>query len=140
MSTGLPAETISEFRVRVASDDLVFSAAHFITWGSTACERLHGHTYRAAAEVFGPLDGHQCVVDFTILRAVLKEILAELDHRVILPTEHSALRVTKGPSEVEASFDQRRWIFPSDNCLLLPIANTTTELLAAYVGQRLRER
>ena len=55
---------MADFRVRIANDDLVFSAAHFITWGSTACERLHGHSYRVAAEVAGPLDRHQCVADF----------------------------------------------------------------------------
>ena len=33
----------------------------------------------------------------------------------------------------------RRWVFPQDDCLLLPVANTTTELLAQYVGERLFE-
>ena len=28
-------------------------------------------------------------------------------------------------------------MFPKDDCLLLPIANTTTESLAQYVGERL---
>ena len=42
------------FHVRIANDDLVFSAGHFITLGGGRCERLHGHTYRVAAEVSGP--------------------------------------------------------------------------------------
>jgi len=31
----------------------------------------------------------------------------------------------------------RRWTFPQDQCLLLPIVNTTTELLAQYVAEHL---
>ncbi len=131
---------MADFRVRIANDDLVFSAAHFITWGSTACERLHGHSYRVAAEVAGPLDGHQCVADFAAVHGALREIVAELDHRVLLPAGHAALRLSVGAAEVEVALAGRRWVFPRDNCLLLPIADTTTELLAQYVGGLLRER
>jgi 6-pyruvoyltetrahydropterin/6-carboxytetrahydropterin synthase len=28
-------------------------------------------------------------------------------------------------------------VFPSGDCRLLPVANTTSELLAAYIGERL---
>ena len=126
-----------QFHVRVAGDDLVFSAAHFLVWEGGGGERLHGHTYRAAVEVFGPLNENQCVVDFLAVRNALKNILAELDHRVLLPARHPAIRVTSRVGEVEAVFADRRWVFPEDECLLLPIANTTTELLAQYVGERL---
>ncbi len=40
-------------------------------------------------------------------------------------------------NEVEVTFDQRRWIFPRCDCVLLPIQNTTAELLARYIGRRL---
>ncbi len=128
------------FHVRIASDDLIFSASHFITLEAGACERLHGHTYRVAAEVFGPLDDNQYVVDFLALRGALKNIASELDHRMLLPTEHPSIRVASDGGQVEVSFADRRWSFPDDDCLLLPIANTTTELLAQYIGQRLLAR
>ena len=125
------------FRIRIANDDLVFSAGHFITLGGGRCERLHGHTYRVAAEISGPLDAEQCVVDFLALRNALKAVVAELDHRMLLPTRHPAIRVSSRSGEVEVSFADRRWVFPEDDCLLLPVANTTTEMLAQYVGERL---
>ena len=31
------------------------------------------------------------------------------------------------------------WLFPRADCVLLPIENTTAELLARYIGERLRE-
>jgi len=125
--------------VRVASDELVFSAGHFITVPGGLCERLHGHTYRVAAEIWGPLDESGCVVDFRALRDALKSVLAELDHRVLLPAEHPAIQVSSRAGEVEVRWADHRWLFPQDDCLLLPLANTTTELLAQYVGQRLLE-
>jgi 6-pyruvoyltetrahydropterin/6-carboxytetrahydropterin synthase len=127
------------FHVRVSGNDLVFSAAHFITAAPEHCERLHGHNYRVAAEVQGPLDEQQCVVDFIALRETLRAILAELDHRVLLPTGHPAICVADAGKEIEVRFAERRWVFPRGDCAMLPIANTTAELLAEYVAERLRK-
>src|SRR5262245_45196888 len=125
------------FKVRVTKDYLVFSAAHFITFARNICERLHGHNYRVAAEVEGPLDENHYVVDFIALRDTLRQIVAELDHHVLLPTEHPLIRVTAGEHSVEARFEERRWEFPREDCVLLPLAQTTAELLAQHIGKRL---
>jgi 6-pyruvoyltetrahydropterin/6-carboxytetrahydropterin synthase len=130
---------MERYSVRISKDDLVFSAGHFITYEGEVCEPLHGHDYRVAAEVHGPLDENQYVVDFLALHDALKAIVDELDHRVLLPTEHPRIRVSAGEREVEVTFDDRRWVFPRGDCLLLPLANTTTELLARHVARRLRD-
>ena len=124
------------YRVRVCKDYLVFSAAHFITYGGGICERLHGHNYRVAAEVFGPLDENHYVVDFIALRDVVKAIVDELDHHVLLPTGHRLIQVDADEDQVQATFADRRWVFPRADCILLPVANTTSELLARYIGRR----
>jgi 6-pyruvoyltetrahydropterin/6-carboxytetrahydropterin synthase len=125
------------YHVRVAKDYLLFSAAHFITFDGNICERLHGHNYRVAAEWFGPLDENQYVVDFIALRDALRAIVGDLDHYVLLPTEHPTIQVRADETSVEATFAERRWLFPRGDCKLLPVANTTAELLARYIGQRL---
>jgi 6-pyruvoyltetrahydropterin/6-carboxytetrahydropterin synthase len=127
------------YHVRLAKDYLVFSAAHFITYNGDVCERLHGHNYRVAAEVHGPLDENHYVVDFIALRDTLKSLVDELDHHVLLPTGHPLIRVQPTEESVEATFRDRRWVFPRGDCVLLPVPNTTTELLARYLGERLRE-
>ncbi len=129
----------TSYYVRVEKSQHVFSAGHFITYDGGTCERLHGHNYRVAAEVAGPLDENHYVVDFIALRDALHAISAELDHRMLLPTEHPQIHVEDDGREVTATFEDRRWVFPSDDCLLLPLANTTTELLARYLGKRLLE-
>jgi 6-pyruvoyltetrahydropterin/6-carboxytetrahydropterin synthase len=125
------------FSIRVANDDLFFAAAHFITIRGGQCERLHGHTYHVAAEIKGSLDEHHYVADFVAVRKILKTILADLDHHVILPAHHATIRVVPGTEEVEVTWTDRRWVFPKADCLILPIASTTTELLAEYVARRL---
>ena len=125
------------FRVRVTNDFLVFSAAHFITYEGHVCERLHGHNYRVQAEISGPLDENSYVFDFVALRETLRRITLALDHHVLLPTLHPDILVTEDAREIMARFEGRRWVFPREDCVLLPVANTTAELLARYIGRRL---
>lgn len=124
--------------VRLEKDDFTFCAAHFITFAGNICEPLHGHNYRVAAEVSGPLDENHYVVDFIAARDTLKELTRQLDHRVILPTEHPAIKVSIEGAEVIARFEERRWVFPASDCVLLPVANTTAELLARHLGEQFR--
>lgn len=127
------------FRVRVTKDHLVFSAAHFITFNGNVCERLHGHNWRTAVEVSGPLDKNRYVFDFIALRDSLQKIVNELDHRVLLPMSHRKIHVTSGEREVIATFDDRRWVFPVEDCVILPVENTTAEEIALWIAKRLSE-
>ena len=131
--------TEPRFRVRVTKDHLVFSAAHFITFNGNICERLHGHNWRTAIEVVGPLDENRYVFDFIALRDSLQQIVNELDHRVLLPTTHPQIRVQTDDREVIATFADRRWVFPREDCVLLPVENTTAEEIALWIAQRLRD-
>lgn len=125
------------YRVRVTKDHLVFSAAHFITFAGNICERLHGHNWRTAVELVGPLDENHYVFDFIALRDALQSIVDELDHRMLLPTRHPKIRVEAGDAEVEVRFEDRRWVFPREDCVLLPVENTTAELIARWLAKRL---
>jgi 6-pyruvoyltetrahydropterin/6-carboxytetrahydropterin synthase len=125
------------YRVRLDKEYHVFSASHFITFDGDVCERIHGHNYRVAVEVGGPLDENSYVIDFIALRDALKAITDELDHHVLLPTEHEKIRVEAGGNEVRVVFEDRRWVFPRCDCVLLPLPNTTAELLARHIGRKL---
>lgn len=126
-----------QFRVRVTKDHLVFSAAHFVTIADF-CERLHGHNWRVGAVVAGDLDENTFVVDFIALRDTLQEIVNQLDHHVLLPTQHREIQVTELPDDsVEVLHGEKRWQFPAEDCILLPIDQTTAERLAEWIGQQL---
>lgn len=132
--------TAPRFTVRVTKDHLVFSAAHFITFAGNVCERLHGHNWRVAVELDGPLDENRYVFDFIALRDALQAIVNELDHRVLLPENHPTIRVSSSEREVVAEFEDRRWVFPREDCVLLPVENTTAELIAGWIAGRLLDR
>ena len=126
--------------VRLQKESLVFSAAHFITFAGNVCERLHGHNYGVVVEIEGPLDENQYVIDFIALRDTLQALVGELDHHMLLPTSHPQIQVVAGEREVEVRFEDRRWVFPLGDCVLLPVANTTSELVAEYLGNKLLSR
>lgn len=131
--------TAERYRVRVTKDHLVFSAAHFITFNGNICERLHGHNWRVAVEVAGPLDENSYVFDFIALRDATQQLVNQLDHRMLLPMQHPAIHVTEDVHEVTATFEKRRWVFPREDCVLLPVANTTAELIARWLAGQLRQ-
>lgn len=130
---------MTTYNVRVTKDELVFSAGHFITFDGEHCERIHGHNWRVAVEVADDLDRNSYVFDFIALRDLTRAIVAELDHRMLLPTESRLIHLEEDGPNWLARFGDRRWSFPRDECALLPIANTTAELIADLIGQRLRQ-
>jgi 6-pyruvoyltetrahydropterin/6-carboxytetrahydropterin synthase len=127
------------FKVRVTKDHLVFCSGHFISYQGHQCERLHGHNYRAAVEVEGKLQEDYYVFDFIALKNRTKAITDELDHFMLLPTKNPVIKVEEVGASVRALYRDREWVFPRGDCVLLPIENTTAELLARYIAGRLLE-
>ena len=129
------------FSVTVAKEDLVFAAAHFITLPGHRCERLHGHNSRAGVTVEGNLDPESWfVVDFLTLKGLMTRFTGEWDHRVLLPAQNPQLTIARTGERVTVRFDGAdRYSFPADDCLLLPVANTTAELLAEHLAHRVRD-
>jgi 6-pyruvoyltetrahydropterin/6-carboxytetrahydropterin synthase len=127
------------YKVRVTKDHLVFCSGHFISYEGDKCERLHGHNYRAAVEVEDDLDENQYVFDFIALKDLTRSITDELDHRMLLPAQSALIRLEEDGSNWRVRYRDRYWSFPRDECAVLPIANTTAELLADYVSTRLRQ-
>jgi 6-pyruvoyltetrahydropterin/6-carboxytetrahydropterin synthase len=130
-----------EFRVSVTKDYLVFSSAHFITYTGHRCEGLHGHNYRVRVTVEGALDEESWFVfDFTVLKKIMKQLCDDIDHKVLLPLEGSRIRVTEQGETINVAVDdQPRYVFPLRDCALLPIPNTTVEMLATLLTSRLRQ-
>ncbi|MCP4942760.1 MAG: 6-pyruvoyl tetrahydropterin synthase family protein [Planctomycetaceae bacterium] len=124
------------YRVDVSKEQFVFSAAHFITFASDICERIHGHNYGVRASVEGPLDENRYVVDFIALRDAVLQQTQALDHHVILPSDHAEIKITSDEKETTATFRDRRWVFPNEDCVILPVINTTAEEIARVIAER----
>ena len=123
--------------LRVAGNQLAFSAGHFITLADGVCESPHGHDYRVCVELWGGLGPHHYLVDYVALEKLIQSLLGQWDHKVLLPASHPEIHVAEGPREVTVTFADRRWVLPRGDCRLLEVANTTTERLAEQLAMRL---
>lgn len=132
----MPAD---RYTVRVTKDYLVFCCGHFITYDGTECERLHGHNYRAAVEVDGLLDRNHYVFDFVALKHRTRDIVDELDHHMLLAANNPLLPVEDAGPNWVVRYKEKFWSFPKEDCVVLPIENTTAELLAKWMAGRLVE-
>ena len=130
-----------EFSVSVTKDHLVFSSAHFITFAGHRCEGLHGHNYRARVTVEGRLDDDVWFVfDFVAIKRVMKRLCDEIDHKVLIALENPKLQVAECGDSVTVAYEGKpRYVFPKADCALLPVPNTTAEMLAELLTDRFRK-
>jgi len=129
-----------EFRVSVTKDYLVFASAHFITFPGHRCEGLHGHNYRVAVTLDGQLDEEiWYVFDFVTLKHIMRRLCDEIDHKVLLPLQNPKLQIAESEESVTVAYEGKpRYVFPRADCALLPVPNTTVEMLAELLANRLR--
>jgi len=131
----------SRFRVQVSKDYLVFASAHFITFRGHQCETLHGHNYRVGVAVEGSVDAEAFfVLDFSILKQITRRFVDEIDHKVLLPTQNPKLSFHEDGDRLRVDyFGRPTYVFPTRDCALLPIQNSTAEMLAQYLGTQVRD-
>jgi len=123
------------YSVSVSKDYLTFSAAHFLTIPSHKCEFLHGHNYVVTVTAEAAMDRTTgFVVDFAVVKRLLRPMIDALDHRVLVPTENPqvALRAEGELTAVEYR-GSRRFLFPTAHVAQVPVSDTTAELLAEYL-------
>jgi 6-pyruvoyltetrahydropterin/6-carboxytetrahydropterin synthase len=129
------------FRIAVTKEDFVFAAAHFITFAGHRCETLHGHNYRVGITLEGELEPDSWyVADFSVVKKIMRRLTDELDHKVLLPTGSPIVGVAREGARVSVAVGgEPRYVFPERDCVLLPIPNTTVEMLARHLTGRVRE-
>lgn len=125
--------------LHIRNQYLAFSAAHFTIFSATERERLHGHNFAVSAELTTPVGDDGLCFDYNIVKSRLRSLCDALDEYLLLPTRSPHLDVREVDDLIEARFDGKTLRFPSDETLLLPIANITAEELSFYLLERLLE-
>ena len=124
--------------IRVFKEYLKFSAAHFLIFADGSAERMHGHNYRVAARLAALHLADGMVLDFKVAKDLLSDILARLDERVLLPELHGELTCRPlDEDEVEVRYRAKRYVLPTEDVVVLPISNTSSENLAEWIGGEL---
>jgi 6-pyruvoyltetrahydropterin/6-carboxytetrahydropterin synthase len=127
---------MSVYHVHVSRDNLMFAAGHFVSYDGDKVEPLHGHNYRFGVTVEGPLDANAYVFNFVTLKRLMKRVADELDHRTILPRDNPLISVEPQDDGGVIVRARGRWYrLPQEDVVILPLPNTTAEMLARTFGQ-----
>jgi 6-pyruvoyltetrahydropterin/6-carboxytetrahydropterin synthase len=128
------------FSIEVAKDYFNFASAHFLIFANGKREPLHGHNYQVSVVLEGDLDRAGVVLDFISFKPLVKRICDRLDHRTLIQTGSPAIAVRERSQEIEVRHGKQKIILPREDVILLPLANTSTELLAEYVANQIRRQ
>jgi 6-pyruvoyltetrahydropterin/6-carboxytetrahydropterin synthase len=80
------------------------------------------------------------VLDFSILKQITRRLVDEIDHKVLLPVQNPKLAFHEDGDRLRVDyFGQPTYVFPRRDCALLEIQNSTAEMLAQYIGTRVRD-
>jgi 6-pyruvoyltetrahydropterin/6-carboxytetrahydropterin synthase len=126
------------FSIEVAKDYFNFASAHFLIFTNGRREPLHGHNYQVSVALEGELDRAGVILDFIRVKPLVKRVCDSLDHRTLIQTESPLVAVRQRAGEVEVRYKKQRLVLPRSDVILLPLINTSTELLAEYVADQIR--
>jgi len=126
------------YKVIINSNEIKFSASHFLK-EPLKCSRLHGHNYYVSVELEAKLDENYFVEDFYKLKKKVKEIIKTLDHFVLIPEKSSDFKFIRKKDSLEVITSNKRYVFPLSEVVFLPISATTSEMLAKYIHDKIKE-
>lgn len=127
--------------IRLAKEDFKFSAAHFLIFPDGSKERLHGHNYRVAVELEMGLSDDGLVADFKAVKPAIRALCNELDEFWLVPGEHPAVEIeARDDGHTMVTYHDCRYMAPTSEVVVLPIANTSSELFAAWIARELDRR
>ncbi len=117
----------------LSRDYFVFACAHFVI-GENFFEPLHGHNYKIKVNVFGEQGTDNMVLDFHDIKEVVKPIVDELDHHVLLPASNKHIKIIEKGEQIIFKVPRlnKEYEFPKEDVIILPIENTTVEEMSHY--------
>jgi 6-pyruvoyltetrahydropterin/6-carboxytetrahydropterin synthase len=135
----MPPTTPDErFRLCLAKEDFKFSVAHFTVFSPEQAELLHGHNYRVTVELAGREVGELgLLADLDRVKADIRRLCGALDSRTLLPADCPLISWQHTEGAIEVTYGERRYRIPEADVLLLPLANSSMELLARHLWRQL---
>ena len=116
-----------KIRFIVGIEGLSFDSANYTLGESKKCLNLHGHTFKVSVEILGEVEQSSgMVLDFSTLKRIVKEVVRDYDHKVILPRGHAASATIRGPFRTEIKE--------------LEYPHATAEYIALEIAERIYEK
>lgn len=98
-----------------------FEGAHILQESkSVECQNIHGHSYIIEVFFRSPeLNHHEMVLDFKVIKSLVKSIIDKWDHKLLVPPKFGNLANIKVPGVIYVDF------------------NPTAENMAKYLYQKI---
>lgn len=127
------------FVIHLQKENFKFSCSHFTVLSEKTAEHLHGHNYqlRVALKVKDLDPNLGFAFDFNEIKPLIKNLCDEVDEKILLPDSSPYVHVTKEESQILVQFTHRKYSFPKEDTILLPIRNVTSEELARWACLKL---
>jgi 6-pyruvoyltetrahydropterin/6-carboxytetrahydropterin synthase len=104
-------------------------------------EPLHGHNYRVQVKGEAPRLTGDMVFDFLDIKPIVREVCDSLDHKLLIPKDNTFLKIyTEKRNFIIETPDESIFSIPQSDTLLLPILNTSSERIAAYICDEIRTK
>jgi len=100
-------------------------------------EALHGHNYQVAIDVELRAGAEDRFLDFRSIKDLLRPICEGLDEKILLAAANPKVERRVIGDEVEVRACGKRYVFPLDEVVALPVTNITTEELASWLAKEL---
>ncbi|CAG9314638.1 unnamed protein product [Blepharisma stoltei] len=128
------------FELKVYHKTCSFNAAHILA-GQSWQEDLHGHGYTIAVMIKSKVIGADgFVVDFSVIKAALKQLCQTLNNKVLVASKSTSLQVVDLEDHIRILAPRNTFYeFPKRMCALLPINNSSAEELAKYISESIWE-
>jgi 6-pyruvoyl-tetrahydropterin synthase len=123
--------------LEMARTEFGFYAAHIALYNGEV-EPLHGHTFQVALRVSGEPNTSGMVVEFSEIKPAMRDAVAPLRRRTLVPGQAPELRITPNGESLSIICGRKRYLLPTEDVTMLPLANTTLEALAGYLLSRVR--
>ncbi len=129
----------AQFSIKVYKQYFNFAASHFMIFENGTREPLHGHNYLVMFRVVAPKLSGDMVFDFLDIKPIVRDICNTLDHKLIIPKDHPLIRIDRGErNTIITTPDKCEFSIPSSDVLLLPIMNSSAELIAMFISSEVR--
>jgi 6-pyruvoyltetrahydropterin/6-carboxytetrahydropterin synthase len=116
-----------------------FSSAHVIP-EYKKCGRLHGHSYAIHVKLFGEPDEKGIILDFSIIKEKLFDIIKKLDHKILIPEKSKFAEIKIDKELIKMNTLGKKYTFPKDDCIILPIDSTSAEKLSIFILEKFFEK
>jgi 6-pyruvoyltetrahydropterin/6-carboxytetrahydropterin synthase len=116
-----------------------FSSAHVIP-EYEKCGRLHGHTYAVHIKLFGKPDNKGIILDFSIIKELLNNIVKKIDHKIIIPKNSKFAHIKINDNYLNMETLGKNYVFPIEDCIILSIDSTSAEKLSMYILDKFIEK